>query len=70
MIMIKKKKNIALLTFSYIFISTVFLLVGIYFGRKFCNMRRKIYANELEDDNYVYISKKEDLKKDRNLIEL
>ena len=33
-------------------------------------MRRKIYANELEDDNYVYISKKEDLKKDRNLIEL
>ena len=66
----KKKKNIALLTFSYIFISTVFLLVGIYFGRKFCNMRRKIYANELEDDNYVYISKKEDLKKDRNLIEL
>ena len=65
-----RTRNIALLTFSYIFISTVFLLVGIYFGRKLCNMRRKIYANELEDDNYVYISKKEDLKKDRNLIEL
>ena len=33
-------------------------------------MRRKIYANELEDDNYVYVSKEKGNKKERKLIDL
>ena len=66
----KTKKNIALITLSYIFIGLLFLLAGIYFGRKFCNSRRKIYANELEDNNYVYESKYKVIKSERKLIEL
>ena len=64
------KNNVTLIVFSYIFIGLLFLGAGIYFGRKFCIMRRKIYANELEDDNYAYVSKNKDVKKERKLIEL
>ena len=66
----KERKNIAFLVISYILIGIIFLWAGIYFGRKFCNIRRKIYANELEDDNYVYESKKKGIKKNQKLIEL
>ena len=51
-------------------IGILFLVCGLYFGRKFCNIRKKLYANELEDDNFVYESKKEKIKKERKLIEL
>lgn len=64
-----QKKNIGLLVTSYIFIGISFLTIGIYFSRKCCNIGRKIYANELEDDNYVYESKNKDIKKERKLIE-
>ena len=64
----KSKKNLGLLIFNYILIGIIFLGVGIYFGRKFCNFRRKIYANELEDDNYIYESKDKIIKKERKLI--
>lgn len=67
---ITSKNNIFLLVFSYIFIGILFLVCGLYFGRKFCNMRRKLFANELEDDNYVYVSKEKGTKKERKLIEL
>jgi len=65
-----QKKNIGLLVISYIFIGILFLGIGIYFSRKYCNISRKIYANELEDDNYVYQSNNKDNKKERKLIEL
>lgn len=65
------KSNIFLLVFSYVFIGILFLVCGLFFGRKFCNIRRKmkIYANELEDD-YIYESKERGTKKQRKLIEL
>ena len=56
---IKNNKNITFLSFSYIFIGIVFLVIGIFFGRRYCLKKRKLYANELEDDNFVYESKKE-----------
>ena len=64
------KKNIALFVISYIIIGIMFLWLGIYFGRKFCLFHRRIYANELEDNNYVYESKKNNVKKEQKLIEL
>lgn len=64
-----QEKNIGLLVTSYIFIGFLFLSIGIYFSRKYCNMSRKIYANELEDDNYVYQSSNKNNKKERKLIE-
>ena len=63
-------KNIFLLVISYIFIGILFLGCGIYFGRKCCSFHRKIYANELEDGNYVYEPNNKNLKKNQNLIEL
>ena len=65
-----QKNNVFLIVFSYIFIGVLFLGAGIYFGRKYCIMRRKKYANELEDNNYVYESKSKGIKKDQKLIEL
>lgn len=65
-----KKQNIFLFSFSYIFIGILFLLIGIYFGRKYCFMKRKIHANELEDNNYIYQSKSKGIKKNQKLIEL
>ena len=62
--------KIGLLTISYILIGILFLGIGIYFGKKFCKIGRRIYANELEDDNYIYESKNNGTKKERKLLEL
>ena len=63
-------KKIFWIGFSYIFIGIIFLILGIYFGRKYCIMRRKKYANEL-NDNYVYEpQKKKDMNKEYKLIEI
>lgn len=64
-----QKKNIGLLVTSYIFIGFLFLSIGIFFSRKYCKISRKIYANELEDGNFIYESKNKDIKKERKLIE-
>ena len=64
------KKNGFLIFLSYFFIGIIFLVLGLYLGRKFCLMRRKIYANELEDNNYVYESNRNKKKKEQKLIEL
>ena len=39
-----------------IFILTggLILVFGIFLGQKYFNKKRRIYANELEDNNYVY----------------
>ena len=66
----KSGKNIFLLIISYALIGMLFLGCGIYFGRKFCSFHRKIYANELEDGNYVYEPNNKNLKKNQKLIEL
>ena len=65
----KDNKNMTFISFSYIFIGILFLALGIFFGRKFCISRRKIYANELEDDNYVYESKNKNIQKENKLID-
>ena len=62
------KKNGFLIFLRYSFIGIIFLVLGLYLGRKFCLIRRKKYANELEDNNYVYESNKE--KKEKKLIDL
>ena len=59
-----------LIAISYIFMGLIFLITGIYFGRRFCILKRKRYANELEDNNYIYESKSKGIKKDQKLIEL
>jgi hypothetical protein len=64
------KKNGFLIFLSYSFIGIIFLVLGLYLGRKFCLMRRKIYANELEDNNYVYESNPNQKKKEQKLIDL
>ena len=66
----KSSKNVFLVVFSYFFIGILFLGCGIFFGRKFCSFHRKIYANELEDGNYVYDPNNKNLKKNQKLIEL
>ena len=64
------KNNTFLIVISYFFIGIIFLGTGIYFGRKYCIMKRKKYANELEDNNYIYESKSKGIKKEQKLIEL
>jgi len=66
----KSGKNAFLVVASYFFIGILFLGCGICFGRKFCSFHRKIYANELEDGNYVYEPNHKNLKKNQKLIEL
>jgi len=66
----KSDKNEFLVVASYFFIGILFLGCGICFGRKFCSFHRKIYANELEDGNYVYEPNHKNLKKNQKLIEL
>ena len=66
----KTEKNVGLIIFSYLFIGIIFLAAGIFFGKKYCNIGRKIHANELEDNNYVYESKSKGIKKNQKLIEL
>ena len=55
---------------SYTLISLIFLILGFFFGRKFCIMRRKRYANELEDNNYVYETNGKIDKSSQKLIDL
>ena len=38
----------------FIFIGGLILVFGIFIGQRYCNKKRRIYANELEDNNYVY----------------
>jgi len=68
------KKNGFSIFLSYSILGIIFLVLGLYLGRKFCLKRRKLYANELEDSNYVYESnqnkKKKKKKKEQKLIEL
>ena len=59
-----------LIVISYIFIGIIFLGAGLFFGRRFCSINRKIHANELEDNNYIYESKEKGIKKDQKLLEL
>ena len=66
----KTEKNVGLIIFSYLLIGIIFLATGIFFGKKYCNIGRKIHANELEDNNYVYVSKSKGIKKNQKLIEL
>lgn len=66
----RNKKNSGLIAISYIFIGLLFLGVGLYFGKRFCAIKRKIHANELEDNNYIYESKEKGIKKEQKLLEL
>ena len=38
----------------FIVLGGVILVFGIFLGQKYFNKKRRIYANELEDNNYVY----------------
>ena len=51
------KKQQILTPILFIVIGVLILILGIFLGRKFCNIKRRIHANELEDNNYVYESK-------------
>jgi len=64
------KKNGFLIFLSYSILGIIFLVLGLYLGRKCCLKRRKLYANELEDSNYVYESNQNKKKKEQKLIEL
>ena len=63
-------KNNALKILSYFFICLLFLVIGLYLGRKFCILRRKRYAMELDDNDYVYESNSNNYKDDKKLIQL
>ena len=67
---IKNNRNITLLSFSYFFIGIVFLVIGIFFGRRYCLKKRKLYANELEDDNYIYDSAMNKQKNEKKLMDM
>ena len=67
-----KKKESILTAILHIFIGLIILIIGIFFGKKFCHIKRRIYANELEDSNYIYESKekKNDNNKENMLIDV
>ena len=70
----KKEKNFgsnnnALKILSYVFICLLFLVIGLYLGRKFCIFRRKRYAMELDDNDYVYESSSKNYKDNKKLME-
>ena len=62
------KSHSTLITLGYILIGILFLVIGIFLGRRYCIKRRKLYANELEDDNYAYESKEKN-KNESKLID-
>ncbi len=62
------KKEQILTSILFILIGVLILIFGIFLGRKFCNIRRRIHANELEDNNYVYESKKTKEKNDKECL--
>ena len=61
--------NNALKILSYVFICLLFLVIGLYLGRKFCIFRRKRYAMELDDNDYVYESSSKNYKDNKKLME-
>ena len=67
---IEEKINIFYsIVFKFIFISIIFLIVGFYFGRKFCILRKNKYAKELEDmDNLISENRNNIIKKENKLI--
>ena len=52
------KKEKILKSILFIFIGILILVFGIFLGKKYFNIKRRIYANELEDSDYVYEPKK------------
>ena len=66
-----KKGNI-LISILFVIFGIIIFVSGIFLGKKFCNIKRRIYANELEDNNYVYESKnnKQENSKEHILIEV
>ena len=56
----------------FIIIGFLILLFGIFLGKKFCNIKRRIYANELEDSNYIYEPKmnKQEKNKEHILVDI
>ena len=62
---VKNNNNSTLISFGFIFIGILFLIIGIFLGRRYCIKRRKLYANELEDDNYAYESKEKNIKENK-----
>lgn len=65
-----KRKKIFINIISYFGIGLLFLGIGIFFGRRYCFIDKKRLANELEDDNYEYKSKKNALNNKAKLIEM
>ena len=63
------KKSSTMISLGFIFIGILFLIIGIFLGRRYCIKRRKLYANELEDDNYAYESKEKN-KTENKLIDV
>jgi len=67
----KTKKEVLFFKITgYLFVGIIFLCLGIFFGRKYCFIDKKRLANELEDDNYEYKSKNDEIKKGSKLIEM
>ena len=65
------KKNILTSTlFRLISISIIFLIVGLYIGRKFCILRRHKYANEMPDNNNLLELEIKENKKENKLIDI
>lgn len=65
-----KKEGLFIKIASYFFVGIIFLCLGLFFGRKYCFIDKKRLANELEDDNYEYKSKNDEIKKGSKLIEM
>jgi len=65
------KKNILTSNlFRLISISIIFLIVGLYIGRKFCILRRHKYANEMSDNNNLSELEIKENKKENKLIDI
>ena len=56
-----KKEEIIFYIIIYIFVGSLFILFGIFLRKNFCNIKRKIYAKELEDCNYENDSNKNEI---------
>ena len=57
----KKKEKTIFYTIIYIFEGGIFIFFGIFLLKNFCNIKRKIYAKELEDCNYENDSNKNEI---------
>lgn len=68
---VKVKKNKSVINvITYFIIGFLFLGLGFFLGRKYFFIDKKRLANELEDDNYEYKSRNDDIKKEEKLIEM